>query len=105
MKIRITNPIDAFDMLEVISFNYTGIPRQKSIKQLHIRAIKFKINDDDTCSYSDEPPIELFIKDLDTYLETDINQGNTLRYNTFVNSADSVGSIFQDKFGIEYELI
>jgi len=105
MKIKITNPSDAFNMLEVVDFRFTGIPRQNSKKQLFIKAIKFKFNEDDSCSYSDDPPVEVFIKDLDLYLEQDLISGNNLRYNTFINTVDSVGSIFKDKFGIEYELI
>lgn len=105
MKIKITNSTDSFDMVEVIDFKYVGIPRQNSIKQLTIRAIKFKINDDGSSSYSDEPPFEVFIKDLDSYLESDLLDGNTQRHGSFVSVVESIGSILNDEFAIEYELI
>lgn len=105
MKIKITNPSDAFDMLEVLKFDFTGIPAQNNKKQLFIKAKKFKLNDDNTRAYSDEPPYEVFIKDLDSYLAEDVSKGNTFRYNTFNSAMESVGSILQDNFGIEYELI
>ncbi|MCH2217514.1 MAG: hypothetical protein MK076_05460 [Flavobacteriales bacterium] len=105
MKLRLTNPTSAFDMIEVISFNYTGIPRQNNKKQLFIKAIKFKLSDDGIRSYSDEPPFEVFIKDLDEYLINDVTNGNTQRQQTFESTVESVGSILKDKFGIEYELI
>jgi hypothetical protein len=105
MKLKITNPTDSFDMVEIIDFKYVGIPRQNSIKQLTIRAIKFKLNDDESSSYSDEPPFEIFIKDLDAYLESDLLEGKTQRYGSFVSVIESIGSILKDKFSLEYELI
>lgn len=105
MKLKITNPTDSFDMIAVTDFRYIGIPRQNSIKQLTIRAIKFKINEDGTSSFSDDPAFEIFIKDLDVYLENDLLAGNTQRYGSFNSVIESVGSILKDKFDLEYELI
>ena len=105
MKLKLTNPTTAFDMLEVLDFKYKGIPGQNNKKQLFIKAIKFKLSDDGIRSYSDEPPYEVFIKDLDEYLINDVTNGNTQRQQTFESTVESVGSILADKFGIEYELI
>lgn len=105
MKLKITNASDSFDMVEVVDFKYVGIPRQNSIKQLTIKAIKFKINEDGTSAYSDDPAFEIFIKDLDAYLENDLLAGKTQRYGSFNSVVESVGSILKDKFSLEYELI
>ena len=104
MKLKITNAADSFDMLQVVEFKYVGIQKQSKIKQLTIRAIKFKLNDDGSSAYSDEPPLEFFIKDLDAYLENDMVNGNTQRYASFVSVTDSIGSVLRDHFNIEYEL-
>jgi hypothetical protein len=105
MKLKITNPADSFDMMQVVDFKYVGMPLQSRLKQLTIRAIKFKVNEDGTCSFSDEPAVEIFIRDLDTYLGNDLMSGNTQRYSSFNSVVESIGSILNDRFGIEYELI
>jgi len=76
MIIQLDSPEDSFDLLEVLRFEYKAKIGQVSNKTLSVKVKKYKENSDGSFSYSDEPPIDIFIKDLDQHVEDSTNNGN-----------------------------
>jgi len=76
MIIQLDSPEDSFNLLQVLNFEYKAKTGQASNKTLSVKVKKYKENVDGSFSYSDEPPFNIFIKDLDQHIEDSTNNGN-----------------------------
>ncbi len=77
MLIEIDNPTDMFNLLEVLEFRYVCKPGQVSRKSLAVKCKKYRDNGDGTYSYSDEPPFDIFLGDVDQFLADEAALGSS----------------------------
>jgi|13_taG_2_1085334.scaffolds.fasta_scaffold06364_2 hypothetical protein len=81
MIIQISNPVDTFNLLEVLEFRYISKMGQTSKKTLSVKCKKYRDNGDGTFSYSDDPPFNIFVKDVDQHIAEDLGN-NKHRYSS-----------------------
>jgi hypothetical protein len=74
VALKLTNPTDEFDRLETIAFNYQARTGQVSRATLAVTLVKYK-EVDGVFAYSDEAPIEFFVKDVGAYVTEQAGPG------------------------------
>lgn len=104
MILRIQNPSDSFDQLEVLEFCYRSSKGQVVTKTLTIRAVKFLKTSDSKFVYSDEPPIDIYISDIDEVLIEDAIAGRTIKAEALSKCFEATADIFNDNgFSVQVE--
>ena len=81
--IVLTSPEDDFNGLEVIEFHYKARVGQVTKSSLKVSIVKFEATTGGSYAYSDEPPIEIFIKDVPSHIAAQIAASNTVPYSSF----------------------
>ena len=105
MIIEINNPSDSFNLIEVLEFRYTATPKQVSDKKLYMKCKRYKDNGDDTYSYADEPPFDLWVNDVDSHIESKTLLGSTLSQETLYKCMDFVTEYVNDKTSLDVSLV
>ena len=105
MVIQLDNPIDSFNLLQVLSFDYKAKMGQVSNKTLSVKVKKYKENVDGSFSYADDPPIDIYIKDLDQHMESYANNGNTNHAATLGACMLSVSDLCAEIKGISASIV
>lgn len=95
--IILTHPTDNFNGLEVVEFHYKARVGQVTKSSLKVAMVKFEATASGSYAYSDDPPIELFIKDVSAHIAAQIAESNTLPYTSF----GSVQALVVDLLGTE----
>ena len=105
MTIEINSPSDSFNLIEVLEFRYTATPKQISDKKLYIKCKRYRDNGDGTYSYSDEPPFDIFLKDVDQHIADDMAQGETDCYEALSACMICVATLSTNKAGITASVV
>ncbi|NRA94147.1 MAG: hypothetical protein HRU26_15965 [Psychroserpens sp.] len=105
MKLQITSPQDSFNLLEVIKFNYNATPGQTSKKSLYVKTVKYKENGDDTFSYSDEAPEEIFIADVDQFIANEVALGVMTSHDKLNGDINFIAYLYEKIIGEAIEVI
>jgi hypothetical protein len=74
LALALTNPTGGFDKLETLAFDYRAKMGQKSRATLYVKLAKYK-EIDGVFAYSDEAPIEFFVKDVGAYVTEQAGPG------------------------------
>ena len=96
MILRIQNPSDSFDQLEVLEFCYRSRKGQVVQKTLTLRAVKFLKTSDSKFVYSDEPPIDIYISDIDAVLIEDAIAGHTIKAEALSKCFEVTAELFTE---------
>lgn len=96
MILRITNPTDEFDQLEVLNFSYRSTKGQSVIKTLTITAVKFLTTLDNKYVYSDDPPVDIYVPNVDKLLQEDADAGRTTTMEALEKCFEVVAELYTD---------
>ena len=96
MILRIVGASDDFDQLEVLKFSYESTKGQVVTKTLTIKAVKFLTTSDGKFVYSDEPPLDIYIPDVDAVLSRDVADGRVIKMEALSKCFEATADIFTD---------
>ncbi|MDP6771163.1 MAG: hypothetical protein QF704_10745 [Anaerolineales bacterium] len=96
MILRIVGASDDFDQLEVLKFSYESTKGQVVTKTLTIKAVKFLTTLDGKFVYSDEPPLDIYMPDVDAVLSQDVADGRVIKIEALSKCFEVTADIFTD---------
>ena len=104
MALQLTSPYDEFDRLETIEFNYKAKTGQTSKATLSVKLVKYKeING--VFAYSDESPIEFFVRDVFAYINGQADLSNFTAYDSFGTNQSLLIELLQQFKGLAAEVV
>lgn len=101
MSIKNNTVGEVFDSVEVIGFSYVKDFRQAPKPKLHYRWQKIKIDENGIKSRSDEPPQEVFIKDVNELIVDRLTKGSTEALDAFVALQKFIAKEIQYTTGLD----
>jgi len=96
MILRLTNPVDEYDLLEVLRFCYRSTQGQVVKKTLTVRAVKFLKTSNGRFVYSDEPPLDLYVSDIDAMLLQDASDGKFVKMEALSKCFEATAELFTE---------
>lgn len=104
MALLIQNPTDSFDHVQTTEFHYKSKQSQNGKSTLFIKAVKYKKDSEGIVAYSDEPPMEIFIQDVDAYVSDAASSGDLIPYESFGSSSNLVAHMINKKLGLDIQV-
>lgn len=105
MAIKINNPKDNFNKIQVIEFRYLKSLKQNPKSTLFYRWQKIHIDENGNKSWSDEPIQEDFINDVDSMISQYAVSGDINPFEAFVSLQKTISAFINNKTDLstEYE--